>query len=142
MGKIKVSSDATCKACGSKGFKRKEWSSDCPLLCENGHSYEHAETTTFGGNNRNNEAGYLPPEFRQRDSRHSAGMSDSAVEKQYSDRIKALRDEGVKRPGGMRHLASIPAEDYFGRQEATGDKNYWDDKGNLAKHKAYHVDHD
>jgi len=86
---------------------------------------------------RDNEHGYLPPECRSRDTRHDPRLSDREVEKQYIERIDELRKEGVVRRGGMRHLASIPAEDYFGRMKATGDKHYWDDKENLKKHKDY-----
>lgn len=95
--------------------------------------------TAMHTRDRDNEVGFLPEEHRLRDDRHSTTLSSDAIQGQYRERIAECR-EGSRAGSGMRHVASIPAEDYWGRMKATGDDHYWDNKDNLNKHKDYLVD--
>lgn len=54
-----------------------------------------------------------------------------------SERRKLLADGGNR--GGVRHTHSVPADLYHGKIKETGDKNYWADKKNLARHSSCKV---
>ncbi len=57
--------------------------------------------------------------------------------KRIKERRAALKD-GNK--GTIKHTHSVPTELYHGKIKQTGDKNYWRDPKNLAKHKSCKVD--
>src|SRR4030095_651874 len=56
--------------------------------------------------------------------------------KHISDRRKELA--GQQR-GAMRHTHSVPADLYHGKIRETGDKRYWEDPKNVARHKVCKV---
>lgn len=63
-------------------------------------------------------------------------QSAEALERAYGSHIKEQR-KAVKKGGGLRKTASVPAEMFFGKIKETGDKKYWDDPSNRAKHKDF-----
>lgn len=59
------------------------------------------------------------------------------IEKAYGQHIQNLRRS--QKPGKLRMTHSVPAELYHGKIRQTGDKQYWDDPKNQARHKDFEV---
>jgi hypothetical protein len=62
---------------------------------------------------------------------------EAAYAEHVEQRRAQLSDGG--NTGSIRHDMSIPAELYHGKIKETGDKAYWKDKRNVARHKAWKV---
>ncbi len=63
-------------------------------------------------------------------------------ERLFDEKIKqrraALADGGNR--GSFRHTHSVPAELYHGKIKETGDRDYWNDPKNMARHRNTKVD--
>lgn len=79
----------------------------------------------------------IPMESRVTSGAHDRGDAGAArkeagYHKHIKDRRSALADGGNR--GSLRHTNSVPAELYHGKIRETGDKQYWSDPKNLARH--------
>lgn len=73
------------------------------------------------------------------DTLHGTSVSKAIKkERAYAKHVAAVREAQKGRKGG-KLVASIPTEVFHGKIRQTGDKRYWDDPANLAKHKAWKV---
>ncbi len=71
-------------------------------------------------------------------SRKAAMAKERAYGQHVHDRRQQLARDGNKK-SSFRHKMSIPAEIVHGKIKETGDKAYWDDPKNLARHKDWEV---
>jgi hypothetical protein len=103
--------------CGRK--VRRDWQNDAPML-DTSACKDHS---------------YVPPEKRVA-SRWDRGTPDR-VEQQFKQHVEGrrreIRDAGGQR-GNLKQTHAVPAHLYHGKIRETGDKNYWSDPKNLAKH--------
>jgi len=66
-----------------------------------------------------------------------AGRKEAAYASHVKQRRAALADGGNK--GKIKQTMAIPADLYHGKVRETGDKNYWADKKNVARHSDFKV---
>lgn len=71
-------------------------------------------------------------------SRKAAIAKERAYGEHIHSRRKQLADDGNRR-SSFRHKMSVPAEIVHGKIKETGDKGYWDDPKNVARHKEWEV---
>lgn len=81
---------------------------------------------------------YIPPEHRVVSD---PAYGDSA---RSADKIERAYAEDIERKGSLassdnKMKASVPAHLYHGKIRQTGDKHYWKDPKNLARHKRCHI---
>lgn len=69
----------------------------------------------------------------------SADQQERQFEKHIRDRRKLIKDAGGQRPD-LKQTHSVPTHLYHGKIRETGDKQYWNDPKNLAKHTDCKVD--
>lgn len=87
--------------------------------------------------------GFIPEESRvvetDYDYNKRRGVSkEVAFDRAIKKRRSMLADGGNR--GSFRHVNSVPAELYHGKIRETGDKNYWSDPKNMARHNNTKVD--
>lgn len=115
-------------ACCCGGTANRNWQADLPNIDTSGcrdHDFipeQHrvASNDGFGVGKRGAER--KVQQFKQHNER----------------RRKQLADGGNK--GSVRHTHSVPADLYHGKIKETGDKSYWQDPANMAKHNSCRVD--
>jgi hypothetical protein len=71
-------------------------------------------------------------------SRKAAAAKERAYGEHVHSRRAQLAADGNKR-SSFRHKMSVPAEIVHGKIKETGDKTYWDDPKNVARHKEWEV---
>lgn len=83
---------------------------------------------------------FIPHEKRVLDltDRRSEAVKERAFEEHVQNRRKLVREAGSGTNYRMTH--SVPADLYHGKIRETGDKHYWDDPGNLKRHRSCEVD--
>ncbi len=81
---------------------------------------------------------YIPPEKRVLDltDRRSEAVKERAFQKHINDRRALVAEAGHSK---IRMSHSVPADLFHGKIRETGDKNYWDDPKNLARHNSCKV---
>lgn len=68
----------------------------------------------------------------------TAAQEERQFQKHIDQRRKDIADGGNR--GSMRMTHSVPADLYHGKIRETGDKEYWSDPSNVARHKSCKVD--
>lgn len=83
------------------------------------------------------DADYVPPEHRVPLGPHdlTPGQAE-AIEQRYQEDIHRKR-QAAGRDNRMKY--SVPAPLYHGKIRETGDKHYWKDEQNLARHKSCEI---
>tara|TARA_R110000803_G_scaffold48198_8_gene100096 strand:- start:1480 stop:1854 length:375 start_codon:yes stop_codon:yes gene_type:complete len=113
--------------CGCGYAMLRDWQADVPMI----------DTSSCRDHD------FIPEEKRVA-SNDGMGVGKRGAEKRVrgfkkhiDERRKALADGGNK--GNIRHTNSVPADLFHGKIRETGDKNYWNDPSNMAKHKSTKV---
>lgn len=138
-----------CQSCGRTAVQHRPFSTG-PVAegaCDCGGELSHdfcidvlsQQVNTAGCRDHN-----FIPEERRVASNDGFGIGKAAAARKaagygraVAERRKALRDGGNK--GSIRQTMSVPAELFHGKIRETGDKNYWNDKGNVSRHKEWQV---
>ena len=107
-----------CAVCG--GRMHRDWQADAPMI----------DTSARRDHNE------IRADKRVR-SAWDGGKSPEKVEAGFKRHIEQrrsqIRDAGGQR-GSIKQTHAVPAHLYHGKINETGDKNYWRDPKNLAKH--------
>lgn len=69
-------------------------------------------------------------------SRAAADRKEAAYARHVTDRRKQLKDGNQ---GTIKQTHAIPADLFHGKIRETGDKQYWNDKKNMARHSEFKV---
>lgn len=113
-----------CSLCFSE--MHRDWKADAPMIDTSG-CRDHSEVKASA---------------RVR-SAWDGGKSPERVEAEFSNQIQRrraeIRDAGGQR-GSLKQTHSVPAHLYHGKIKESGDKNYWNDPKNLAKHRECKVE--
>jgi predicted nucleic acid-binding Zn ribbon protein len=70
-------------------------------------------------------------------TRAQADRKEAAYAKHVKQRRSQLREDGNR--GTIKQSHAIPADLYHGKIRETGDKQYWQDKKNVDRHKEFEV---
>jgi hypothetical protein len=112
-----------CMVCG--WAMERDWQADAPMLdtsaCRDANDIPHNKRVASAWD------------------RGSPGHVERQFRKQIEQRRSQIRDAGGQR-GSIKQTHSVPAHLYHGKIKETGDKSYWNDPKNLAKHKECKVD--
>lgn len=105
--------------CGCGCAMHRDWQADQPMI----------DTSACRDHN------FIPHEKRVA-SRYDRGgevAMESGFRRHIEQRRSQIRDAGGQR-GSLKQTHAVPAHLYHGKIKETGDKNYWNDPKNLAKH--------
>ena len=96
----------------------RDWKADSPML-DTSACRDHSD---------------IAPEHRTASAwdRGSPQKVEHDFQQHIHNRRSELRDGNR---GSIRHKMSVPAHLYHGKIKETGDKQYWDDPKNIARHK-------
>lgn len=114
--------------CGCGYGMRRDWQADVPMI----------DTSSCRDHD------FIPPEKRVASNdgfgvgKRGAAKKVEGFRRHISDRRKQLAEGGNQ--GSIRHTHSVPADLYHGKIRETGDRNYWNDPANMARHKNCKVD--
>lgn len=110
-----------CSSCGDP--MQRDWQADEPMI----------DTSNCRDHN------FIPREKRvyRPGTKGQADKLEGKMAKHINERRSQLRDSGNK--GLFKHKMSIPADLYHGKIRETGDKQYWNDPKNVAKHNDFKV---
>jgi len=116
--------DSIRQGCGK--VMLRDWQADAPML----------------DTSKCRDASDIPLQHQVR-SQDDGGKSGARVEREFQEEVRArrkqIRDAGGQR-GSIRQTHSVPTHLYHGKIRETGDKAYWDDPSNLARHKECKVE--
>jgi predicted nucleic acid-binding Zn ribbon protein len=114
------------RKCECGGVAVRDYNADMPTVQFSGHRVDH---------NRIKD-----PKARVQGaaSAKAARRKERAYGEHISERRKQLANDR-NRNSGFKHTHSIPAELYHGKVRETGDKSYWNDPKNVAKHSDFKV---
>jgi hypothetical protein len=103
----------------------RDWQADAPMIGTSGCK----------------DHDFIPHEKRVASAFDRGGESkmEAKFKRQIERRRAEIRDAGGQR-GSLRHTHSVPTHLFHGKIRETGDKNYWNDPKNVAKHKSCKVD--
>lgn len=102
------------------------------------YAYRHWKAPQFVCERADRPHDFVPPQFRVSDRvRPESAAEGRKIEKAYQEDLKHKRDNLKSSDFQMSH--SIPAHLYHGKVRETGDRSYWLDPKNRAKHKSCEV---
>ena len=114
-------------ACCCGGVATRDWKADAPMIDTSG-CRDHD----------------FIPETKRVASNDGFGVGKRGAEKRVKGFKKHIDNRRKELAGGnkgsIRHTNSVPADLFHGKIRETGDKNYWNDPSNMAKHKSTKVD--
>jgi len=122
---IKVGAPARvkCTKCGK--HMDRDWKADLPMM----------DTSNCKDHN------FIPHDKRVASAFDRGGevKMERRFQESIANRRKEIREAGGQR-GSIRQSHQIPAHLFHGKIRETGDRRYWDDPKNLAKHNDCKVD--
>lgn len=126
VGSISVGPPArvACVECGEA--MHRDWKADAPMI----------DTSACKDHSAVKESARVRSRF---DRSKSPERVENEFKQHVQRRRQEIRDAGGQR-GSMRQTHAVPAHLYHGKIRETGDKNYWSDPKNLAKHSECKVD--
>jgi len=114
------------RKCDCGGTARRDYNADLQTV----------QISTVGTRDHNK----IPEDKRVQGAktRSAAAAKERAYGEHLHNRRQQLASDGNKR-SSFRHKMSVPAEIVHGKIKETGDKSYWDDPKNVARHKEWEV---
>lgn len=111
--------------CGCGHAMHRDWQADEPMI----------DTSACRDHN------FIPHHKRVASAydRGSEEQIENGFRRHIENRRKVIRDAGGQR-GSLKQTHAVPAHLFHGKIKETGDKNYWSDPKNLAKHNDCKVD--
>ena len=115
-----------CEIHGCGGRAVRDWQADAPML----------DTSSCRDHSNVKESSRVR-------SRWDRNWKPETVERKFKENIdrrrREIRDSGGQR-GAIKQTHAVPTHLYHGKIRESGDKNYWSDPKNLAKHTECKVD--
>lgn len=115
-----------CAIHGCGGRAVRDWQADAPML----------DTSSCRDHSHVKESARVRSRF---DGRQSAERVEASFKRHVQQRRQQIRDAGGQR-GAIKQTHAVPTHLYHGKIRESGDKNYWSDQKNLAKHTECKVD--
>jgi len=112
-----------CVKCGKT--MDRDWKNDAPFIDTSGckdHDFIPHQKRVASGYDRGSEQGM-----------------EAGFQRDIQARRKEIRDAGGQ-TGSFRQTHKVPTHLFHGKIKETGDKNYWNDPKNLAKHNSCKVE--